>query len=454
MKSKFFLLALCLCTFKSKAQNKITINLADGGASKIEVTNGPTTLPNTEKLDLSTGAKIEILNSSVTTRFSILFGNNKGNFKIDNDKIASATTVGTPVLTSFTIDNAGKITPILVNGTFFPGMGITIKSADGKPDVILSAVDIKGVESDGQKSVNAKLYKYVKKQIELNGYKYIGGQSNLVIDKEGVIHIYLDENGSPIYSYFPSAAKENFDKFQFHILSKSEEQYLIESDGEFNPTDISDEIKTTVPTAQSKGTETFSEFQSAKFGPYTGSFPFTIKKTGKVIVDRSIKLLKTSRVSLGTSVIATYLKNPENIEKFVKPNGDTTLIADNPKIRGFLGLFLTFHFIPRNLNIQPRTPMERLGISVGTNLTSTAFNNFYLGLNVEITNGLFLNGGINYGQVNYIVGHSNFKFDEEKFTGNFQTKKKWIIGGPYISVNVDAALFAKVFSNILNPTAK
>src|SRR5690606_29498692 len=105
------------------------------------------------------------------------------------------------------------------------------------------------------------------------------------------------------------------------------------------------------------------------FGPYSRLFPLTIYRTApdvskQLILDKSIKLLKTSRVSINTGVVSTWLSSPENISTFVKPDGDTTLVADDPDIRGYLTLMLTFHFQPRNLNIQPRNASERLGVSV------------------------------------------------------------------------------------------
>lgn len=339
-------------------------------------------------------------------------------------------------------------------------MGITINNSTlGTDKVILPPVAITPPEPPKKGVNDNKLYSYVERQIDNKDYTYLSGQ-NIIIDNKGIIHIYLDENGNPIYSYYPVAAKENIDKFQFHIVSKNSAGYVVESDAELKPIEISEEVKTNVSVTHSDGSTSktkYSEYQSSIFGPYTTSFPFTISKTvdgsSTMLVDRTIKLLKTSRVSIGTAVVATWLKNPENITTFRKPNGDSTLIADNKNTRGFLGLFLTFHIIPRNLNIQPRNIKERLGITVGTNLSDKAFANFFLGLNVEVTNGLFLNFGTHFGQVSYAVGYDKFKFGDDKFTGTLETRKKWQIGGPYVAINIDAALFAKVFKNILGNTA-
>ncbi|WP_310555489.1 hypothetical protein [Flavobacterium sp.] len=298
------------------------------------------------------------------------------------------------------------------------------------------------------------LIDFVKEDISEKGYNYIGGQSNVIVDNKGIIHIYLDEDCNPIYNDFPVSAKDNYDKFQFHIIASKGLRYIIKSKGVFNPKPLVDEIQQTDPNAAvaTSLNPSLKVYDSQIFGPYTTSFPFTIEKNGTEILAKKIILLKTNRVSLGTSVIASWLKNPENIATFIKPNGETTLIADNKETRAYLGLFLTFHLTPRNLDIKPRTLKERVGISVGTNLNDKSFTNFFLGLNIEITNGLFLNGGLHYSQVNYAVGYDDFDYGNQLFTGNLETRKKWDIGGPYLSINIDAALFAKAFKNILGPS--
>ncbi|MBK8601486.1 MAG: hypothetical protein IPN80_13865 [Flavobacterium sp.] len=115
-------------------------------------------------------------------------------------------------------------------------------------------------------------------------------------------------------------------------------------------------------------------------------------------------------------------------------------------------MFLTFHFAPRNLDLEPRYWKERFGISVGTNLSDKSFENFFVGINYEIRNGLYLNGGIHYGRVNTVVGNDNFDFGNDVFEGTLEIRKEWKIGGPYISINIDTDVFAKVFKNIMGPS--
>lgn len=294
----------------------------------------------------------------------------------------------------------------------------------------------------------SELYVLVEKIVNKD-YKYIGGQSNIIIDKNGIIQIFLDEDGNPIYTGYPTTARSNYDKFQFHIITKNKHNYTFNTDCTFQVIEISAEVSS--HSGEKKTDMDYYEIKSQIFSPCSNTFPFKIAKDGVQVVDWEVKLLSTSRVSIGTSVIASWLKNPENISIFTLADGTQTLIADNPDTRGYLGLFLTFHFVPRNINIQPRTPWERFGMSVGTNLNDKAFQNFFVGLNFEVTNGLFINGGVHYGQVNYVIGYDDFKYGKDSFAGALEIRRKWEIGGPYVAVNIDAALFAKVFKNILSP---
>ncbi|CAM3928428.1 hypothetical protein MUGA111182_17760 [Mucilaginibacter galii] len=465
MKIKPILLwMLVIAWMNSSAQTDITITLTSTTDADVVLKKGGVTINDLKDADFTDGnGKIHIINKTTHNLFTISFFTDKAKpavFKIPSSSIPPQA-AGVDGTKDWSIGTDGKLSPAITSGIIVKGMGIAIRSADLPSDKFKIDPNIPAVSTTTttttttKKGVDNKLYKYVEKQIDKNGYTYIASQ-NLIIDEQGAIHIYLDENGSPIYSYYPVTAKENIDKFQFHIISLTEAKYVVESDGEFSPVAIADEINTNVASAQSDKDGQpikYHEFTSPIFGPYTRTFPFTITKFNSgsptIINDKTIKLLKTSRVSVGTAVVSTWLKNPENIATFRNPNGDTTLISDNKNVRGYLSLFLTFHFIPRNLNIAPRRPLERLGITVGTNLNDKSFSNFFLGVNVEVTNGLFFNAGGHFGQVNYAVGHDRFDYGNEKFSGPLVTRKKWQLGGPYIAVNIDAALFAKVFSNLL-----
>ena len=358
------------------------------------------------------------------------------------------------------LDSGNKTTMFNNIGKDFkeaPAVGtVAVESADASLEAVKTGNDAakKPLITNSQAASvedtdRAKLYKIVQNKIDNGDYKYVGGQANIIIDAKGTIQIFLDEDANPIYNGYPTTARSNYDKFQFHILTKTLHSYAFDTNCTFEEIKISDEVSSQVGAREEK----YLDIPSQIFSPCSNTFTFKISKDGTQIVDWTIKLLKTSRVSVGTSVIASWLHNPENIATFIKPDGTQTLIADNPDTRAYLGLFLTFHFIPRNLNIQPRRGLERFGASIGTNLNDKSFQNFFVGLNYEVTNGLFLNGGLHYGQINYVIGNEHFKYGEDLFNGTLEIRKKWEIGGPYMSVNVDVELFAKVFKNILSPAA-
>lgn len=306
---------------------------------------------------------------------------------------------------------------------------------------------------DSEESDQSILRNEVSNIIKREKFTVLKGQNNLVIDKSGTIIVFIDSDGMSLYNDYPKTGRENYDRYKFYVLTLEKGNYKVNCEGVFTPIKLSDEVEEVGgdadATSEGESEKKVYVYKSDVYGPYTDSFDMTLKKDKKIIIKKSIKLLPVKRISVGTSVISTWLKNPENIETFTKSNGDQTLIADDPTNRGFLGLFLTFHLSPRNLDVEPRNNMERLGISVGTNLSDKSFNNFFVGLNYEVRNGLYINGGIHFGRVNTVVGYDNFDFGNDVFEGTLEVRKKWKVGGPYISINIDTDVFGKVFKNIL-----
>lgn len=445
MKTKLLFFALFIGSItNSFSQTAIVITLPNNATPTVTVNAAAQTGPIT--YNFAAASSLQIINNTTDSNYQIrFFDNQTEKFLIPTSSIPASGT------TNFTIDTAGKLTPALPGGIISAGDGIKIFKAGTEIFRIqpqAGPANPSAATGNSQNTIANTREAAVEEIIKKNNYTYYSNQ-NIIVDHNGIIQIFLDENGNPLYADIPLMAKENRDKFKFHVVTDEEAIFTVAVTGTFTPVQISDEINTNVPNAQSATARPFIDHASPIFGPYTGTFVFTLKKNNAVVTTRTVKLLKTNRVSLGTSVIASWLKNPENIATYVKANGETTLIADNPDSRGYLGLFLTFHFVPRNLNIPPRTLVERTGMSIGTNLTDKSFSNFFLGLNVEITNGLFINGGVHYGQVNYVVGYDDFDFGNDVFVGPLTTRKKWDLGGPYLSINVDTALFAKVFSKMM-----
>ena len=468
MKSKYFYL-VCVFFFIEKiyAQSVIKINIVKPDSASIIFLNDKKASP-FEKLDFSKGdAELILANATGSNQYKIMFeaGEAKQTFTIPGARIPKEAH-NIPGETTFKIAPNRSIDDV-VGGLIDSILKITIQDSSTPAKTLLSftskaATDTKVDEEkpairstavrDSKGKIQSALRQYVEDQIDQNGYKYIGSQ-NIIIDNGGIIHIYLDQNLSPVYSYFPTTAKDGYDKFQFHILSTKEFSYSIESNGKFDPTPISGDIDAgRFPKIQSSGSTEVFEFPSAIFGPFSGNFPFFIQrytddKPDDVFLERSIKLLKVSRVSLDMGLVSSWLRNPENITAYVMPTGETTLVADNPDARGMLVAMLTFHVKPRNLNIPPRTIEERIGFSVGLPINKSLGSNFLLGLNFEVTNGLFLNGGVHFGEINYPINYKDFKYGEQIFTGTLITKKRWDAHG-YLAVSIDAALFVKAFKSL------
>ncbi|MGC4039937.1 MAG: hypothetical protein QM710_03850 [Flavobacterium sp.] len=312
-------------------------------------------------------------------------------------------------------------------------------------------------QDTGKKTDLQALREAVKIKIKREGMKDYKGQNNLLIDKKGNIVVFMDSEGSSLYNDFPKAGRENYDKYKFYVVTLEEGEYRVSCEGRFVPvalsSEIDDERESDNPSATSEEEvpKKIYFYESDTFGPYTESFDMTLKKGKKTIITKTISLLPVKRISVGTSIISSWLKNPQNIQTFTKPNGDVTLIADDPSNRAFVGMFLTFHLSPRNLDVEPRNLSERWGVSVGTNLSDKSFENFFLGLNYEVRNGLYFNAGIHYGRINTVVGHDDFDFGNDVFEGTLEVRKKWKIGGPYVSINIDTDVFAKVFKSLLGP---
>ncbi len=461
------LIVSCHTTIFSQIKIQITITNTDKADIVFFDNSGNKTLP-PKTIDFSTSpGSIEIINQTDEKDFAIFIGQTKianstsppFTFPVKSDAQQGKATV--------TISAGGAISPAFGIGKIITGSNILVKNNNGNEIALFKSADGTGSSSSQVKATKdltrADIVAFVKKIVRNRKYKRVPNQ-NLYIDDFGVVHVFLDENLQPILSYFPTTARESNDQFQFHIISTDNNYYYkISSDGEFTPTALGDEIADNgfpKPTAQSTGANTkkvFEEYQSPIFGPYTGTFPFTIEKISKLnntgnsvlTLTKTIKLLKTNRVSLNIGAVSTWLKNPDNIRSFVKPNGDSTLVADDPDVRGTLIAQITFHLKPRNINVPVRDYREKIGFTFGTNLTGKIGTNFFTGINFEVTNGLCLNGGVHFARVNYVANYRDFKYGEDKFSGTLITLKRWN-AGVYLGVNIDAALFTKAFKSFLS----
>lgn len=305
---------------------------------------------------------------------------------------------------------------------------------------------------------------YQAAQIEANNYVK---KSKLVKDEKrnaffdcngGVIHIFLFEDGNTLLTGFPTTATEK-DRFQVHLYMNDTNMndYLLEAIGNYSP------------SFEFKNSSDASNFQYNKdnpikiksmdfscIGPFTDNLQLNLKeKEGtnyQTKINATIKISKTKYASIGSGIIYSGLKNPSNIRKLPLANGDTSLIADDPKGQGYLTVMATYYPWGRNSLLLPRffNVKDKLGIVVGTTIGSgTAnFKNAQLGLQWDFVIGGSVIGGANFGKQQKILGvnYKSFKFGETPFEGNLEEKKYQDWGVSYfIGVQVDSRIFNQLF---------
>lgn len=436
-------------------QSTINITIVDNNTATIEFKNGAAKTTY-DKLDFSAGdGKLIVVNNTATNLYSIEISAEGVSIKLPSTVIPTSATA------EFKISAAGKVDKATGDAALPKNPTIKVTGAAGVIGTFTSTTeeedendidDQKPTNNTGVDEKKTEVYKIVEKKVNSGKYRYIASQ-NIIVDNSGVIHIFLDKNLNPIYSYFPTTAKERYDKYKFHIIAPAEYTFSIESESEFVPAPLTDDISEFPRIQADGGKQEYIEYPLPIMGPYSGNFTFVIKrfknnKDDKYSISRTIKQIKVNRVSLNIATVGSWLRNPENISIFERPGGDSTLVADNPKMRGMLAGFITFHLKPRNLTIPPRTFVERFGVSFGASITEQLGENFFLGLNVEVANGLFFNGGIHFGQVSYPINYDKFDFGNQKFTGTLVTKKRWDTN-VYAAVSIDMGLFTKAFKNLL-----
>jgi hypothetical protein len=465
---KLLFIGLVILAHELQGQSNIIINITANDAAKVVFIKGSDTVTYKD-IDISDGqAKITINNQTTTNQFRISFAEQGGKqFVIPPARIPRKQNEGdATAIATFNIDKNGTVQNV-VGDRFAKSMNIVVQNpggqklaeVQGSATSSVSTQDPPPPKPTGTRRARQlkenRYLQHVLREIDKKGYRYVRSQ-NILVDRNGTIHIYLDENLNPIFSYFPTTAKENYDKFQFHIISPVKYKYVVSSDSELNPRPVEDDITGNIPAVHGNARgdkQDAYEYESPILGPYTTSFAFFIERfentTQDLSLERTVKLLKVSRVSLDIAAVSTWLRNPQNVAIYVKPEGDSTLVADDPTVRGLLTAMLTFHFKPRNLNIPPRNPGERLGVSFGVGLSEKIGENFFLGLNFEVATGLFVNGGVHFGRVNYPINNKHFNYGEEKFSGTLTTKKGWDANG-YVAISVDMGLFVKAFNSLFN----
>ena len=302
-----------------------------------------------------------------------------------------------------------------------------------------------------------------------NGYGTFGspapGNKNLKYNKRlnqvtdgNTIHVFVNEYGDFIRSSLPTTATEkNF--FVIHVIYLADDPDKVNRirctySGDYNPrftvygTENEDDDGAG-SNATDKTTPQYAEKVFGPFGPFTEQVDIAVTIDDKKILDKRVNIAPLHYIALNAGLFGTFLRNPDNIRTGTLPNGDTTLLADDPTTRGFVTVMLTFYPFPRNLLFPlSRNWKERLGFTVGTSISKKLAENFFGGISYDVARGLAIVGGVHYGRRQVVVDNEFFEFGKDKFTGG--TLQNRIVNDWnahfFIGLNLDTRLLNYIFN--------
>jgi hypothetical protein len=299
----------------------------------------------------------------------------------------------------------------------------------------------------------------------VSGYeKYHSKKTNLFL-KDNIVHIYVDENGNLIKTGIPTTAKESY-LYQVHLLYEANNcdnaDYVFSYDGAYTPkfNILNTGEKSTAAELNASQEEdaepVIKELEFAVIGPFTDEFEIKLVKKvsnekDKILLDHKIKVAKLFHVSISTGLLYSSLRNPQNIETFTKANGETTLVADDPRDRGVLTVMATFYPWGRSFLFPPEGGVfdrSRIGIQVGTRLDDKIAENFFAGLSNDFARGGTVSYGIHYGRRNYVAGARDFDFGNDVFDlPQLNVKQEWGVGF-YVGVVIDTRVAGQLIKSI------
>lgn len=294
--------------------------------------------------------------------------------------------------------------------------------------------------------------------------RYKDSRKNLLIDGDNIVHVFIDETGYYL-TELPLTAQENY-TYQFHLIYlNASSKYNFTYEGEFTPelNIYGENLKSTVGASASSSAEEDKEYEvkEIKFGPigpFTGSFNVKLQQinkeypNGRYLINKEIIIAKLYHVSLSTGLLSTTLRNPQNIVVYQKPDGDSTLVADDPNSRGLFAFFATFYPKGRSFLFPPKGDLfssERFGVIVGVSLDDNFKENFFGGLQFDFARGGSFCFGVHYGKRSIIVDNKDFKFGSDSFSGTLENKVKseWGVS-PFLGVNLDLRIVQYFFKPI------
>ncbi|MEQ6121589.1 hypothetical protein [Reichenbachiella sp. MALMAid0571] len=290
--------------------------------------------------------------------------------------------------------------------------------------------------------------------------------------KGNQVYIFLSEDGSILKSDLPTTAIQEY-VYHFIVISckncKHTSKLKLEVEGSYNPSYLNFVLNEDKELQSEKENNKhdppiYEAIHYGSYGPFTDSFKVKVskidvedQKKDQVIFERSVKIAKLYHVSISTGLFNTTLKNPQNIEIADRIQsgvamGDSTLIADDPKMRGVITIMATYYPGGRSFLFPPTGNIfdpSRIGVLVGAQLNDNLQENFFLGLSSDFARGGSFAIGIHCGRRNFITGgdYSDFNYGTDKFIGELKVKKEWDIG-IFFGAVIDARVALQLFKGI------
>ncbi|MEO9482637.1 MAG: hypothetical protein ABJG47_04300 [Ekhidna sp.] len=282
--------------------------------------------------------------------------------------------------------------------------------------------------------------------------------------KGNQVYIFIDENGRLIKSGLPTTALQEY-VYNFIVIScvscEHPANLKLEVEGDYSPSYLKFAPNEGAKNHSDLGDEDEVEYEAIDFGsygPFTGTFEVKLTKiedgTNKVLFSNTVKVADLYHVSISTGLFKTSLRNPQNIEK-VAISGtaittDSTLIADDPNMRGVLTVMATFYPAGRSFLFTPNeyNGADRLGIVVGAQLDDQLKENFFLGASYDFARGGSFAAGIHCGRRNYIAegDYDDFEYGKDPFIGDLKVRKEWDIG-LFFGVIIDTRIAGQLFKS-------
>jgi hypothetical protein len=294
--------------------------------------------------------------------------------------------------------------------------------------------------------------------------KHHSKKTNLFL-RDNIVHIYVDENGNLIKTGIPTTAKESY-LYQVHLLYEANDcnkaAYEFTYDGAYSPkfnilnTGEKSSVAELNASQDDDAEPVIKELEFAVIGPFTDEFEIKLVKKVKgekdrILLNHKIDIAKLYHVSISTGLLYSSLRNPQNIEAFTKANGETTLVADDPRDRGMLTVMATFYPWGRSFLFPPEGGIfdrSRLGVQVGTRLDDKIAENFFAGISHDFARGGTFSYGVHYGRRNYVAGTRDFDFGNDVFDlPELKIKQEWGLG-IYVGVVIDTRVAVELIKSL------